>query len=109
MVRNIDRQFRSKANDQSASVASSSVPWCTKPGAVEQDVDRSGVRGGALDIGGGRGRPAPRCGWCRRPGRAVCRVDVGGDHPRSGGGEGQRGGAADALAGGGDERGLSRK
>ena len=36
MVRNIERTFSSKAKSHSVSVASSSVPWCTKPAQLNR-------------------------------------------------------------------------
>ncbi len=46
MVRNIDRQFSSNAKDQSASLASSRVPWWTTPAQLNRMSIGTGLFGG---------------------------------------------------------------
>ena len=73
-------------------------------GTVEQDVDRAGALPG--DRRGIQHVEALACG-CGRSQPPASRLHVGGDDRGAGGGERQRGGTADALPGGGYERGLS--
>ena len=75
-------------------------------GAVEQDVDRAGIARRLRDrIGTQHIEPggADVVGCDRLDLRGI---DIGGDHARTRGGEGKRGGATDALTGGSDEGGL---
>ena len=79
-------------------------------GAVEEDVDladlhHGSVHGGLVEDVELHGREV---GELRQFAERLL-VDVGGMNRRSGGGKGERRGAADALAGGGDENGLSFK
>ena len=107
MVRNIERTFSSKAKSHSSSVASRMRALVHEAGAVEQDVDRAGIERRLGDVG--RVQHVQLGGVDAIGGDLVHQrlVHVGGDDPGAFGGEGQRGGAADALAGGGDEGGLA--
>jgi hypothetical protein len=75
-------------------------------GAVEQDIDRPGLLRRRDDRRGiGRVQPGGFDVVVGKPGQQRL-VQIGRDHMRAFGGEGQGGGPPDALAGGGDERGL---
>ena len=108
MVRNCERTLSSKAKSQSSSLQSSTVPACTKPAPLKSTstAPASRRRGGdRLRVGDvEHARRAAAFGLERRERLAV---DVGGDHARALAHEGEGGGAADALAGGGDEGGLA--
>ena len=52
MVRNIERTFRSNASAHSSSVASSSVPWCTKPAQLNRMSIAPGIARGLRDVVG---------------------------------------------------------
>ena len=90
-------------------MASSSVPWCTKPAQLNRMSTGAGVERRLGDVG--RVQHVQLGGVDAVGGDLVHQrlVHVGGDDARALRGEGQRGGAADALAGGGDEGGLVGK
>ena len=109
MVRYCERTLRSKEKSHSSSVQSSMVPACTKPAPLKS-TSTAPVRGGGGLIGGGVGdvEPRTRAAAFGPPAtassaslmsvaitRAPSRTKASGD------------GAADALAGGGDEGGLA--
>ena len=98
MVRNIERQFRSKANDQSASVASSSVPWCTTPAQLNRMSTRPTSCAAASIAAGIQHIQTQRADQIRFQTRKLCGIHIGGDDLRAGGGEGLGGRPSNALA-----------
>ena len=107
MVRNIERTFRSNAKSNSSSVASSTVPWCTKPAQLNRmSIGPASAAAAAMAAASSTSSRA-----VRRPGPAISATFAAltsvAMHLGAGGGEGERRGAADALRGGGDEGALA--
>ncbi len=73
------------------------------PGAVEQNIDRTGVPRGVRDCGGVEDIQCPGADLVRVQTAQLGCIDIGGDDLGAGGGEGLSGRPADALARSGDE------